>query len=121
MGGLGIRYFARYGSAGLLNDNEFPVTGAGASYLRRVALLGTPNLGSITALVNMISGMKVGFGRIPPEVLLTFPSAYQLLPHALNEWIYTTLGKPLQRNLFDIEIWRALPFSIFRPEVAERI
>ena len=111
------RYFARYGSADVLNDNEFPVTGAGASYLRRVA----SNLGSITALVNMTSGMKVGFGRIPPEVLLTFPSAYQLLAHPLNEWQYTTLGKPLQRDLFDIEIWRALQYSIFRPEVAERI
>jgi hypothetical protein len=65
----------------------------------------------------MISGMKVGLGRRPPVVLMTFPSAYQLLPHPLNEWIYTTVGKPLQRDLFDIEIWEALQFSIFHPEV----
>lgn len=121
MGGLVIRYFARYGSVDVLDDNDFPVSGVGAGYLRRVVLLGTPNLGSVISVVNLISGMKVGFDRIPTEVLATFPSAYQLLPHPLNKWLYTTSGKHLERDLFETRIWRAFEFSIFDPKVEARI
>ena len=116
MGGLITRYFARYGSVDVLDGNEFPVSGVGSGYLRRVALIGTPNLGSITSLMNQISGMKVGFGTIPPEVLATFPSGYQLLPHPLAEWVYTSTGKSLERDLFDVGIWKDLNFSVFSEE-----
>jgi pimeloyl-ACP methyl ester carboxylesterase len=121
MGGLVTRYFARYGSVDVLDDNEFPVNGSGAEYLRRVVLLGTPNLGSVTSVKNLISGMKFGFNRIPTEVLVTFPSAYQLLPHPLNKWLYTSTGKYLERDVFATSIWRAFEFSIFNPEVEARI
>ena len=117
MGGLITRYFARYGSVDVLDDNDFPVTGTGSGYLRRIVLLGTPNLGSITSLYNMITGMRIGFDRMPPEVLATFPSAYQLLPHPLNRWIYSHAGSPLDRDLFDVQIWRRFGFSVFHPEV----
>ncbi len=115
MGGLITRYFARYGSLDVLDDNDFPVSGEGSRYLRRVVLLGTPNLGSFSSLVHMVSGMKVGFKRMPPEVLMTFPSAYQLLPHPLNSWVITHSGEPLDRDIFDMEIWRRFEFGIFDP------
>ena len=44
----------------------------------KVILLGTPNLGSVGALQEFLQGFKVGLRRIPTEVLLTFPGAYQL-------------------------------------------
>jgi pimeloyl-ACP methyl ester carboxylesterase len=51
MGGLIARYYIRYGKQDVVNDNEFgqKITMYGAERVRRVILLGTPNLGSILA------------------------------------------------------------------------
>ncbi len=121
MGGLITRYYLRYGEVDVLDDNEFPVNMAGAQHVRRVILLGTPNLGSVEAVRSFIAGEKVGLRRIPTEVLATMPSIYQLFPHTLNDWIIDAEGDVLQRDLFDIEIWRRFEWSIFDPEVRTRI
>ncbi len=120
-GGLIARYFARYGGEDLLNGNEFPVTQTGAAKIRRLILLGTPNFGSLESLKGFIEGTKVGLRRIPPEVLLTMPSAYQLFPHALNAWLISSDGESLDRDIFDVEIWRRFEWAIFDPEVRKRI
>ena len=49
------------------------------------------------------------------------PSLFQLLPHPINNWIVTSKGKPLDRDLFDIDIWKRFQWSIFEPKVRERI
>jgi len=121
MGGLVTRYFMRYGELDTLDDNDFPVNLDGAKKVRRVVLLGTPNLGSAGSLHAFMKGFKIGFGSVPPEVLATMPSGYQLFPHALNDWIVTAKGNPLKRDLFDVDIWRRFEWSIFDPEVRERI
>ena len=122
MGGLVTRYFLRYGTQDVLDDNEFPVNLWGKSRVRRVILLGTPNLGSVNALHAFIEGIKVAFGRIPTEVLATMPSVYQLFPHPIaGDWVVTTSGKSLQRDLFEVDIWRRFQWSIFDPEVELRI
>lgn len=122
MGGLVTRYFIRYGTQDLLDGNEFPVTQEGAQKVRRVVLLGTPNLGSIGALRTLIEGYKVGFGVIPPEVTATFPSTYQVLPHALSDWFVTIDGTVLQRDQFSAaQFWRRFRFSIFDSAARERI
>jgi pimeloyl-ACP methyl ester carboxylesterase len=121
MGGLVARYYLRYGRDDVLSDNEFPVNYSGARNVRRVILLGTPSLGSVGSLHAFIQGTKIGFGRIPTEVLATMPSVYQLFPHSLHEWLVTPAGKPLQRDIFDVEIWRRFQWSIFDPEVRQKI
>jgi len=121
MGGLIARYFIRYGTEDVLDNNDFPVTVAGAKMVRKVILVGTPNLGSVDALQNIISGLPIGFGNIPTEVLISMPSSYQLLPHPLNSWLVTIDGKMLQRDLFDIDVWKRFQWSIFNPEVKQRI
>ena len=84
MGGMVTRYFVRYGTEDVLDDNEFPVNQDGAEHIRRVILLGTPGLGSTGALHTLMRGFKIGLGVVPPEVVATFPSTYQVLPHAIN-------------------------------------
>lgn len=121
MGGLIARYYLRYGEADTLDDNEFVVTLHGAQRVRRVILLGTPNLGSVTSLHSFIKGYQIGAGAVPTEALVTMPSTYQLFPHALNDWIITTAGKSLNRDLFDVNIWRRFQWSIFDPVVRARI
>ncbi len=121
MGGLVARYFIRYGDLDVLNNNDFPATNSGADMVRKVILVGTPNLGSMDALQNIIRGLPIGFGNIPSEVLISMPSAYQLLPHPLNSWLVTIEGKTLKRDLFDIRIWKKFQWSIFDPVIRERI
>jgi len=121
MGGLIARYFLRYGNSDVLRDNTFEVNLDGAGRVRRVILLGTPNLGSVQSLHAFIKGKKIGFGRLPPEVLASILSVYQTFPHALNDWIITASGKPLDRDLFDVRIWRRFQWSIFDPQVRQQI
>ncbi|MEM7468285.1 MAG: hypothetical protein AAF387_15550, partial [Pseudomonadota bacterium] len=121
MGGLITRYFLRYGRTDVTNDNEFPVNLYGAHRVRRVILLGTPNLGSVKMLNAFIDGIGLGFQKIGAETLATMPSLYQLLPHPLNDWLVTAEGKTLDRDLFDIELWRRFEWSIFAPDTRERI
>lgn len=121
MGGLIARYYLRYGETDVTDNNDFPVNLHGADRVRRVVLLGTPNLGSVSSLHAFIEGYRVGLSRLPTEALATMPSTYQLFPHALNEWLVDAAGHPLRRDLFDVEFWRRLQWSIFDPEVAERV
>lgn len=73
--------------------------------------MGTPNLGSTSALQQLLEGAKFGINKIGPEVLMTFPSAYQLLPHPIANVVLGSDGKPLQRDIFDIDIWQALEWG----------
>jgi pimeloyl-ACP methyl ester carboxylesterase len=121
MGGLIARYFLRYGEQDMLNSNTFEINLDGAHRVRRVILLGTPNLGSANILHAFIKGRKIGLRRISTETLVTMPSVYQMFPHSLNDWLVTAEGKSLDRDLFDVRIWRRFQWSIFDPVVRQRI
>ena len=59
---------------------------------------------------------------IPPEVVATFPSTYQVLPHAITNWFVTLDGRPLSRDQFSADnFWQRFQFSVFNPEVKQRI
>jgi len=121
MGGLILRYYLQYGTVDVLGGNEFKANFAGASKLRTVVLLGTPNLGSVSALQSFLRGHRVGLQHIPTESLATMPSIYELLPHPINDWIIGVDGKPLERDLFFAGTWLAYRWSVFDPEVQARI
>ncbi len=121
MGGLIVRYYQRYGTDDVLDSNLFPVTGAGIDRLRRVVLLGTPNQGTVTAVHKFLNGYRVGLSRLPVEGVATMPAMFQLFPHPLVEWISTIGGRPLDRDLFDIGLWRRFEWSIFDRRVQRRM
>lgn len=120
-GGLVARYYARYGEADVLDGNTFDMRRSGARHIRRMVLLGTPNFGSMAALSALVDGTAVGFGRMHPEVLATMPSATQLLPHALNDWLLDADGAVLDRDLFDVDTWREFGWGPFDPQVMARV
>ncbi|MFZ6863615.1 lipase/acyltransferase domain-containing protein [Undibacterium sp. Ji67W] len=121
MGGLVARYYLRYGVADVLNGEHEQVTLDGTTRVRKLILLGTPNLGSVSSLHAFLSGETVGFGKISPEVLATMPSGYQLFPHPLVSWLIDANGNTLNDNLFDVATWERYRWSIFNPTIQQRM
>jgi len=121
LGGLIARYYGRYGTVDVLDDNDFPVSNRGAERMRRVILLGTPNLGAVNAFRTLKEGYPLLLSHIEPEIVATFPSTYQVLPHPINTWLVTTSGEPLERDHFSSGFWQRFRMSIFDEEVRERI
>lgn len=121
MGGLVARYYLRYGPVDVLDGSEQLVTLYGTSRVRKLILLGTPNMGSASSLHAFLVGEPIVFRRIPQEVLATLPSGYELFPHPLVTWLIDTSGNPLDDDLFDGNTWRRYRWSIFDPGVGARI
>lgn len=121
MGGLIARYYQRYGTDDVLDGREWQITLYGTSRVRKLILLGTPNMGSASSLHAFLIGEAIGFGRIPQEVLATLPSGYQLFPHPLVSWLIDVTGKVRDDDLFDGKTWRRYRWSIFDPAVEARI
>jgi pimeloyl-ACP methyl ester carboxylesterase len=122
MGGLIARYYLRYGTVDVLEGGgDELVTLYGTARVRKLILLGTPNMGAASSLHAFIGGEPIGFRRIAPEVLATMPSGYQLFPHPLVTWLIDTAGRGLNLDLFDGATWRKFGWSVFDPAVLTRI
>ncbi|MGH8433848.1 MAG: lipase family alpha/beta hydrolase [Pseudomonas sp.] len=118
MGGLIARYYLRFGTRDVLDGAPHQVTMDGAQRVRKLVLLGTPNLGSVSSLHAFISGEKVVWNRISPRTLATFPSGYQLFPHPLNTWLVDIEGKPRHDDLFAPKTWQRMAWSVYEPSMA---
>lgn len=121
MGGLVTRYYIQYGTTDVLDGNDFPANFSGADKIRTAVLLGTPNLGSVNALHSLLVGHQVARQTIPPEALATMPSVYELLPHPITNWIVDIKGIPLETDLYFVGTWRAFRWSVFNPEIEQRV
>jgi hypothetical protein len=119
-GGLVARYFARFGSSALPELGP-PAREAGQSAsIRRMLLVGTPNLGTLQPVLACIRGEEMGLRHVPPEVAATSSGAMQLMPHPGEPWVASTRGRSLARDVFDVESWRELGWCVFDPRVRER-
>lgn len=121
MGGMIARYYLRYGTVDVTKDNSFPVNYHGESRVRRIVILGTPNMGSVESMKAFMVGRRIGLARISPEVMLTFPSFYQLFPHPLTDWLIDINGRPLDLDPFDISTWKRFKWSLFDPKLRREI
>lgn len=119
-GGLLARYFARYGTADLPESGPFAPTGAGGESIRRLLLVGTPNLGTMQPVLSLLRGEQMGLRKMPPDVVATWASGAQMMPHPALPWLLDVLGRPLDYDLFDIGTWRSLGWSVFDPGIAGR-
>jgi pimeloyl-ACP methyl ester carboxylesterase len=119
MGGLVARYYLRFGTRDVLDGTPQQVTMAGSASVRKLVLLGPPNLGSAGSLHAFISGQRVGlWNRIAPRTLATLPSGFQLFPHPLTHWLIGLDGQPRDEELFDAATWQRHGWSIFAPDAA---
>ena len=121
-GGLIANYYLRYGPRDVLDEPGVPATwDEGDKRIRRLLMLGTPTLGSTTSLERLVHGMRVGLRMVPVEVLVTFATPFQALPHPLEKPVLDTRGEPLALDIYDAQTWRAKHWGVFSPEVMERV
>jgi len=119
-GGMLARYYARYGATDHLDTGDATPSYAGAPAIRRLLLVGTPNLGSMQPVLSHVRGEEIGLRKIPAEVVATTSGAPQLMPHPAIPWLVDRNGDAINRDVFDLETWRDYQWSIFDPHVRER-
>ena len=115
-GGLLTNYYLRYGPNDVLDQKNFTQWDEGAKRVRRVVLLGTPNLGAVTSLERLLRGFRLGFRLIPVEVLTSFETPFQALPSPISQSVLDTHGKPTTINIYDPALWQANQWSVYSPE-----
>ena len=116
MGGLVARYAAMYGASDLPPEGVAPRPDwAGASFISKIFMFGTPNEGSAEAFATLLEGYSVTEGlrrrlrllnQLSREDALTAPSLYQLLPHSKVARFLDENLRPLAVDLYDPESWR---------------
>lgn len=121
MGGLITRYYMRYGTKDVLNDEKFVANLEGANNIRKAVFLGTPNLGLVLSVNRFVNGYKFGIKTIPIEVMITMPSIYQMLPHSISNWIIDLKGNKITMDIFDSKTWQKYNWAIYDPVVRDDI
>jgi hypothetical protein len=113
MGGLVARYYLRFGSA----EPGGPVTWAGASRIRNLVVVATPNGGSIPSLDAILNGNRVGLSTttLAGPVIASFPSIYQLLPHSGTTPLLDQRAEPLDVDLLDPATWERFAWGAYDP------
>lgn len=119
MGGLVARYYVRYGTADLPADGSLPaLTWAGARYVENLVMVGTPNAGSVDALVKLIEGRKVAplLPKYQAALLGTMPSAYQLLPRGRHGvLVNATNSQKRIKDIYDPDLWERMGWGLADP------
>jgi pimeloyl-ACP methyl ester carboxylesterase len=127
-GGMIADYYLRYGPRDVLEGA--PVVAGGARFqtwdegdkrIRRLVMLGTPELGAVTSLERLVYGMRVGLGTVPVEVMATFATPYQALPHPLTKPVLDTRGAPVDIDIYDPAVWKRERWGVYSPEVVARV
>src|SRR5215212_4794905 len=110
-----------YGDRDLAPEGSAPQPDwAGASFVDKIFMFGTPNAGSMEALSVLLEGYSVTEGlrrrvrllnKLSREDVMTAPSIYQLLPHAGAVRFLDRDLRPLDVDLYDPAVWRRFGWS----------
>jgi pimeloyl-ACP methyl ester carboxylesterase len=121
MGGLVARYAAMYGDRDLAPEGSAPRPNwAGASFVDKIFMFGTPNEGSMEAFAVLLEGYSVTEGlrrrvhllnKLSREDVMTAPSIFQLLPHGSQARFLDENLRPSTIDLYDPEVWRRYRWS----------
>jgi pimeloyl-ACP methyl ester carboxylesterase len=121
MGGLVARYAAMYGDRNLPPEGATPQPDwAGAAFINKIFMFGTPNAGSMEAFATLLEGYSITEGlrrrvrllnKLSREDVMTAPSIYQLLPHRAQARFLDENLRPLNLDLYDPAVWRRYGWS----------
>lgn len=118
MGGLLTRYFLRYGDQPLEESGDLPeINWAGSELIEHALLVGTPNAGSILAIVRLLEGLPktAATPSYHQSVLATHPALYQLLPRNRHQAAVDASKGELIEDLYDAELWARNGWGLCSP------
>ncbi|MBU1863184.1 MAG: hypothetical protein KKH94_05950 [Candidatus Omnitrophica bacterium] len=117
MGGLIARYYLRYGGQDLPQDGSLPkLTWEGSKHVDKVIMIGTPNMGYLDALIELVNGLVFirGMPKYESAVLGTFPTFYQMLPLTSSQTVVDSHGEAL--DVFDYRLWIDMKWGLADPK-----
>ena len=120
-GGLIADYYLRYGPTDVLDQREFKPWDEGDKRIRRIVMLGTPLLGAVTSLERLVAGFRLTLRPIPVEVLATFATPFEALPHPLVHSVVDPAGQAIDLDIYDSGMWRRNRWGVYSPEVEARV
>jgi pimeloyl-ACP methyl ester carboxylesterase len=124
MGGLVTRYYLRYGAQDLREDGSPPeLTWAGAEHVERAILVGTPNAGSVYALIQLIEGIRFAplLPSYGPGILGTMTAIYELMPRARHGALVDLEDRSVKLDPFDPALWERLGWGLASPRNDEEL
>jgi pimeloyl-ACP methyl ester carboxylesterase len=118
MGGLVSRYYLRYGTAELPEENETPnVTWAGAKYVDRLVILGTPSAGYLDTLLEMQKGTEMP--PFPSALLSTWLTYYQMMPDSSTRSVVYEQDPSKTVDIYDFQTWVRMKWGLANPKQEE--
>jgi pimeloyl-ACP methyl ester carboxylesterase len=120
-GGTITNWYLRYGPNDVPPSGPMPTWSEGDKRIRRVVMLGTPVLGAVTSLERLVYGTRLALRTVPVEVMSTFATPFQALPHPKTTPILDTLGRPVAIDIYDPKVWKAHAWGVYSPEVVARV
>lgn len=120
-GGLIARYYLQYGPQNQESRKQPQPSALGAKSIRRLVMLGTPNLGSIISVKRIYQGFEFGFRTIPAHVMAHFATPFETFPIPGTTVFIDSNGTAMDFNIYDVNVWQKNQWSVFSKESIEII
>lgn len=115
-GGSIARYYLQYGpQTAQSRKNPAPWT-EGDRRIRRIAMLGTPNLGSVISVNRLYNGFRIGLRTIPPHIMVNFATPFEAFPSPAHNVFMDANGTPVPLAIYDPALWQSNKWSIYSDE-----
>jgi pimeloyl-ACP methyl ester carboxylesterase len=120
-GGLIARYYLQYGPQSQESRKQPQASALGEKSIRRLVMLGTPNLGSIISVKRIYQGFEFGFRTIPAHVMAHFATPFETFPIPGTTVFIDSNGTAMDFNIYDVNVWQKNQWSVFSKESIEII
>jgi hypothetical protein len=110
------RYYLQYGPQTEQSRKAPAAWQEGDQRIRRIAMLGTPNLGSIISVSRLYQGFRIGLRTIPPHILTHFATPFESMPSPASKSFMDSNGTPITLPIYDVAFWQANKWSIYSEE-----
>ncbi len=120
-GGLIARYYLQYGPQDAVSRIDPKPWQEGDARIRRIALLGTPSLGSVISVGRLYQGFRLGLREIPPHILSYFATPFETLPSPKANAFIDGNGTPVALDIFDVGLWHKNRWSVFSDAVRQQV
>lgn len=115
-GGSIARYYLQYGPQNGQSRKAPEPWLEGDRRIRRIAMLGTPNLGSVISVSRLYHGFRIGLRTIPPHIMVNFATPFEAFPSPAHNVFIDANGTPVPLSIYDPAVWRRNKWSIYSDE-----